>query len=206
MLVLMQTRHKVLIFFGLMMLAMGSWFVLPESLQTRFETIIDPTVGPANAQESGQGRIEGFFTGLKLWAEHPLTGVGPAAWRPASGSKIESHNLYGQLVGELGTLGLMAFLFLAGTLMWNLRRLKRMTHPIRGDTPDLLLHQMSKSIFASTILLFCMGVFGHNLLRYNWAWYCAFTAVALGVCRERRFASDFSGEDSWAYSTSPAVA
>lgn len=206
MLVLMQTRHKILIFFGLAMLAMCSWFVLPESLQNRFETIIDPSVGPANAQESGQGRIEGFFVGLKLWAEYPLTGVGPAAWRPASGSKIESHNLFGQLVGELGTLGLMAFVFLAGALLWNLRRVKRLTHPVWGETPDLLLHQMSKSIFASTILLFCMGVFGHNLLRYNWAWYCAFTAVALGVCRERRSAPDFSEEDSWAYSTSPAVA
>ena len=34
-----------------------------ESIQT----IIDPSVGPANAQESGQGRIDGFFIGMKLW-------------------------------------------------------------------------------------------------------------------------------------------
>src|SRR5262249_45479481 len=35
------------------------WTALPLSLQNRFETIIDPTVGPANAQESAEARSEG---------------------------------------------------------------------------------------------------------------------------------------------------
>src|SRR5262245_2045361 len=205
-LLLTQTRHKIVIFAGLSMLAAASWFVLPESLQNRFETIIDPSVGPANAQESSQGRIEGFYTGLDLWAKYPLTGCGPAAWRPASGSKIESHNLYGQVVGELGTIGLCAFAFLAAVLLWNLRKLRRMTHPQRGDVPDVHLYQLARAITASTLLLFCMGVFGHNLLRYNWAWYCAFTAVALGICRDRRVAAPAHSEDTWTYSTSFAVA
>jgi O-antigen ligase len=203
-LLVMQTRHKIVILAGLSVLAIGSWFVLPESLQNRFETIIDPSVGPANAQESGQGRIEGFFIGMKLWSDFPVTGVGPAAWRPASGSPIESHNLYGQVVGELGTVGLMAFLFLAGALLWNSRRLRRLTHPERGEVPNRNLYNLAGAITASTLLLFCMGMFGHNLLRYNWAWYCAFTAVGLGICRDRLNASEH--EESWAYSTLPAVA
>ncbi len=204
--ILAQTRQKVLIFLGLSLLAACSWFVLPESLQNRFETIIDPSVGPANAQESGQGRIEGFFVGLKLWSEYPLTGCGPGAWRPASGSKIESHNLFGQLVGELGTFGLAAFLFMSGALFWQLLRLKRLTHPQTGLTPDASLHHLAKAMIASTLLLFCQGLFGHNLLRYNWVWYCAFTAVALGVCRERLTATDDEHRHAWDFSTSPAVA
>ena len=82
-----------------------AFVALPESLQTRFETIINPEVGPKNAQESGEGRLLGLTTGFSLWAANPLNGIGPGAWRPATGSKIESHNLYGQLIGELGTLG-----------------------------------------------------------------------------------------------------
>jgi hypothetical protein len=205
-LLLMQTRHKIVILAGLAILAASSWFVLPESLQNRFETIVDPSVGPANAQESSQGRIEGFFIGMKLWSDYPLTGVGPAAWRPASGSKIESHNLYGQLVGELGTMGLVAFTFLVSALLWNSRKLRRITDPVRGDVPNRNLHQLSRAITASTLLLFCMGMFGHNLLRYNWAWYCAFTAVALGICRDRRAAALDLSEGEWAFSTSRAVA
>jgi hypothetical protein len=205
MLLLVHTRNKFAILTALSMLAVCSWFLLPESLQTRFETIIDPSVGPANAQESGQGRIQGFFIGLKLWADYPLTGCGPAAWRPASGSKIESHNLYGQLVGELGAIGLVAFVFLSAALLWNLRRLRRLTHPLHGEAPDLRLFQLARAITASTWLLFCLGVFGHNLLRYNWGWYCAFTAVALGICRDR-LADSEEVETQWGSSTSPAVA
>lgn len=204
-LVLMQTRHKFVILMGLCLLAACSWFVLPESLQNRFETIIDPSVGPANAVESGQGRIEGFFTGLNLWAQYPLTGCGPAAWRPASGSKIESHNLYGQLVGELGTIGLAAFLFLAGTLLWNLRTLRRWTHPERGFTPNSNLYHLAGAMIASTALLFVEGVFGHNLLRYNWVWYAAMTAVALGICHERLAVSETESTSAWGYSTWPAA-
>jgi hypothetical protein len=205
-LLVMQTRHKIIILAGLSVLAVCSWFVLPESLQLRFETIIDPSVGPANAQESGQGRIEGFFTGLDLWAQYPLTGCGPAAWRPASGSKIESHNLYGQLVGELGTIGLFAFSFLAGALLWNLRKLRLMTHPERGEVPNVNLYHLTRAIAASTLLLFCMGLFGHNLLRYNWAWYCAFAAVALSVCRDRQSTAPAHLEGAWRFSISPSVA
>lgn len=204
-LLLMQTRHKFVILMGLMMLAACSWFVLPESLQNRFETIIDPSVGPANAQESGQGRIEGFFTGLKLWSQYPLTGCGPAAWRPASGSKIESHNLYGQLVGELGTMGLVAFLFLAGSLLWNLRTLRRWTIPERGLTPDNKLYQLAGAMIVSTLLLFVEGVFGHNLLRYNWVWYAALTAASLGICHDRLANVETECEGAWGYSMSPAA-
>ena len=97
----MQIRRKWSLLLITVLVAPGAFLLLPESMQTRFETIIYPEVGPANAQESGQGRIDGFLMGMKLWGRYPVSGVGPGAWRPATGSAIESHNLYGQLAGEL---------------------------------------------------------------------------------------------------------
>src|SRR5207237_2058652 len=190
-------KHRILVFSGLAMLAAASWFVLPESLQNRFETIVDPSVGPANAQESGQGRVEGFFTGLKLWSEFPATGCGPGAWRPASGSKIESHNVYGQVVGELGTIGLLSFTFLVSALFWNLRKLKRFSHPEYGLVPNPHLYRLARAIGISTVLLLFEGIFGHNLLRYNWSWYCALTAVGLGICRERSSETSAESQNAW---------
>ena len=35
------------------------FLALPESLQTRFETIVNPEVGPKEAERSGEGRIQG---------------------------------------------------------------------------------------------------------------------------------------------------
>jgi O-antigen ligase len=178
-------KRKVLYLSAFAAIGVVSLAALPDVLLTRFETIIDPSVGPANAQESGRGRIEGFFTGLRLWADYPLAGCGPSAWRPASGSKLESHNLYGQLVGELGTIGLIAFLFMLGALLLNLRKLKRLTDPEAGPVDEPRLYHLAQAMTQSVILLLFEGLFGHNLYRYNWVWYCAFTAVALGVCRAR---------------------
>ncbi|MFO0809870.1 MAG: O-antigen ligase family protein [Gemmataceae bacterium] len=182
---LLQTRQKLLAVMGLGVLACASWFVLPESLQNRFETIIDPSKGPANAQESGQGRIEGYVTGLKLWSEYPVSGCGPLAWRPASGSKIESHTLYGQVMGEMGTAGVLAFGALVSALGLNLRKVAKLTKPGTGVVEDRSLFHLARAMQVSLFLLLFEGLFGHNLYRYNWSWYCAFTAVALGVCKAR---------------------
>jgi hypothetical protein len=210
-LLLMQTRHKTLAAVLLGVLAGSSWFVLPDSLKTRFETIIDPSVGPANAQESGMGRIQGLIHGVELLNRFPLTGCGPGAWRPATGSPIEAHSLYGQCMGELGFAGIIAFGGLAIALATHLRKLARLTKPGRGPAPDPSLHSLARAMQASLFLLFFLGFFGHNLYRYNWAWYCAFTAVALGVCQDRvrqaAFAPDADDEAThgWDYSISPAA-
>lgn len=152
------------------------FFALPESLQTRFETIINPEVGPESARESGEGRIEGLFKGIELWAANPLSGVGPGAWRPATGSKIESHNLYGQILGETGTLGFLAFAFLVGCFVINLRRVHRSRMP---DATNEFLIQLGTAIGTSLVLLLVMGCFGHNLFRFTWLWYGGFLIIAV---------------------------
>ncbi len=49
---------------GLAVVAVGCvpvlWGALPDALQTRFETIVNPEVGPANARESAHNRLEGL--------------------------------------------------------------------------------------------------------------------------------------------------
>jgi hypothetical protein len=205
---LLQSRHKLPAAILLCVLAGASWFVLPDSLKTRFETIIDPSVGPANAQESGMGRIQGLVNGVALLNRFPLTGCGPGAWRPATGSPIESHSLYGQAMGELGLAGIFAFGILVVALFVHLRKLKQLTRP-GGAAPDTSLYHLARAMGTSLLLLLFLGFFGHNLYRYNWAWYCAFTAIALGVCHDRLRAGvyDFDEADyGWDYSNSPAVA
>jgi O-antigen ligase len=162
--------------------------VLPDSLQTRFETIVNPEVGPANARQSGEGRIQGFFTGLELWQRNPLTGVGPGAWRPGTGSKIESHNLYGQLVGETGTLGAAAFLLLLACFWTNLRAI----HRVRKAAPEWqndLPFTLASAVGVTLLLLLFLGNFGHNLFRFNWLWFGGFLIIARH-CIARRVEED----------------
>jgi O-antigen ligase len=171
---------------------------LPASLQLRFETILNSDVGPENAKQSGEGRIEGLFKGLDLWMANPLTGVGPGAWRPATRSRIESHNLYGQIAGETGTLGLVAFVFLIACFWRNSRRVRQLAR--RNDIdPNSFLVQVSSAVATSVFLLLFMGNFGHNLFRFSWLWYGGFLIIANHCLSQqlRTVTADEPIEDEW---------
>jgi O-antigen ligase len=160
------------------------WAALPPTLQNRFETIIDPEVGPANAQESGEGRIYGLMMGLELWARNPATGVGPGAFRPATGSLTEPHNLYGQLLGEMGTLGGLTFAAVLLAFWANLRAVKRTYRQNLEWEHDFLYH-LPRAIGLAVLLLLFEGNFGHNLLRFNWLWYGGFLIIAHHCIQQR---------------------
>lgn len=181
------TRYRYKAMAAFVVAAPLSFVALPESLQTRFETIINPDVGPANAKESGEGRIQGLTMGFRQWANNPLSGIGPGAWRPANRTKIESHNLYGQLVGETGTLGLLAFLAILACFWKNLRAVRR----VRRDVPEWendLVFTLPQAIGVAVCLLLFMGNFGHNLFRFTWLWYGGFLIIARH-CVARRVAT-----------------
>jgi hypothetical protein len=160
------------------------WAALPPELQNRFETIIHPEVGPKSAIESGEDRLLGLRTGLELWGKYPATGCGPGVWRPATGLLIESHNLYGQTVGEMGTLGAIAFAGILLSFWANLRWVRKAyaQHPEWGR--DFISYCTSAVGWAVFLLLF-EGNFSHNLFRYAWLWYGGFLVIARHCLRER---------------------
>ncbi len=189
------TRYRTRAALALAVAAPLAFVALPDSLQTRFETIINPEVGPANARESGQGRLIGFFTGLDLWARSPFTGVGPGAWRPATGSKIESHNLYGQLLGETGSAGAVGFLAIVGCYWVNLRAIKRMRAAAPPEEQNDLVFTLPRAIGVALFLLLFLGAVGHNLFRFTWLWFGGFLIIARH-CAARRVAA-WEAEAAW---------
>jgi O-antigen ligase len=182
--IVLRSRYRWPLLLASVLLAPALWAVLPPSLQNRFETIIHPEVGPANAIESGQDRVVGFETGLELFARHPLTGIGPGAWRPATGHLVESHNLYGQLLGEMGLLGAVTFLAILACFWMNLRAIRKTyrAHPEWGR--DFLYH-VGGAIALAVLLLLAEGAAGHNLFRYSWLWYGGFLIIARHCVRQR---------------------
>jgi O-antigen ligase len=183
--VILRSRHRWL---GISAAAIGAplvFLLLPESLQTRFETIVNPEVGPENARVSGEGRIEGFVKGMELIEAYPATGIGPGSWRPATGSKLESHNLYGQLCGEMGFLGVVTFTAILVCFAWNLLKLRRAARndPARAGALEF---RLGSAVAMSVFLLLFMGNFGHNLFRHNWLWFGGFLIIALHVAQKRK--------------------
>lgn len=181
------TRYRMTALAGFAVGAPLAFVALPESLQTRFETIVNPDVGPANAKESGEGRLLGLTLGFKQWMNSPLTGIGPGAWRPANNTKIESHSLYGQLVGETGTLGLLAFLAMLVCFRANLRAVARVRREVPAWENDLVF-TLPRAVGVALFLLLLMGLGGHNLFRFTWLWYGGFLIIARH-CVARRLAN-----------------
>lgn len=182
--VILQSRQRWLGLAAAAILAPMAFLALPPSLQNRFETMINPEVGPESARVSGDGRIDGFLKGMELIAAYPATGVGPGSWRPATGSKLESHNLIGQLCGEMGMLGVITFVAILGCFAVNLRWMRRAA---RRDPagPLEFEHRVSGAVAMAIFLLLVMGLFGHNLFRHNWLWFGGFLIIGRYVVQKR---------------------
>lgn len=182
--VAMASRHRFKWLLLFAMMAPLAWNMLPEDRQNRFLTLIDPSYGPANAQESVEGRRQGWRNGVLLWNEHPIVGAGPGAFVPATGSGLESHHLYGQVLGEMGTLGALALAgILAGFFLnaWEAYRLYRANPAEAAVFPTQVIYVIVQTV----LLLLLLGFAGHNLYRYTWLWFGAFQLIALDCLRQR---------------------
>lgn len=159
------------------------WSLLPEQLHNRFRTLVDSSAGPANAQQSAEGRTKGLLDGLRLWGRSPATGFGPNSFGKAAGHGFQAHSLYGQTLGEMGTLGLLTLAGMVACFALNAAEARRFgrDHPEEG----VFLRNLSRAVSVAVVLLLVMGFGSHNLYRYTWLWFGAFQGIALYCLRER---------------------
>jgi hypothetical protein len=172
------------------LMALGApllWVALPENLKNRYRTIWDPTVNES-ANVSAEGRLEGFWDGLQNWQNSPLWGVGPDCHGLALDKNFLSHFLYGQIPGELGTLGVVAFLMLLFCYVANHFEILscRSFLKQRGMGKECeYCYAVSLATLGSVILMLFLGFSGHNGYRFTWLWVAAFQAVALSILKSK---------------------
>lgn len=185
------------IFIGSMILSL-IWILMPSESKSRFKTIWDPEEGPANAQVSAEGRVEGFKAGMEMFRRHPFTGVGVGNFVPyriqqVDGVELEAHNLPGQLLGEMGLLGAVTFLMVLGAIWGNFRNTAYCAVN-QSDEVVIILRDLSRACIFSLFLLILLGLTGHNLYRFNWLWIAAFSLLALQFVQERLKSIEIRGK------------
>jgi O-antigen ligase len=183
-----RSRYRGAMFVLVLCMAPILWMALPPSLQNRFETIVNPAAANSGAKASAEGRLHNFLLGIQLWSQNPVAGVGPGAWRTATGSETEPHNLYAQVIGETGTIGVGTFLLLLLTFWWNWRRVRQMARQ-RPDLAPSFSAQLASGVGVGVLLLLFLGNSGHNLYRYNWVWYGGWLVLARHFLEARMKAS-----------------
>ncbi len=180
-------------FAGLIVLAGAlvlGWHYTPEDLKYRFLSTFYKGVAPAAAaaDTSAEGRLDGLFHGIQIFFENPVMGVGPGNFPYTWERAMSSHNLYGQLLGELGAVGFIAFFLLVWTIYRTHRRNRLRIDELQGGDsmagydPGLrLMRLLSVASVQTLILLLFNGNFGHNLYRYNWLWIGVIAIVTAHV-------------------------
>jgi hypothetical protein len=177
------SRRRGVLFVLLALAVPVGWSMLPAELHARFRTLVDPSAGPANAQESAEGRTKGIVDGLRLWGRSPATGFGPNSFGKAAGHGFQAHNLYGQTLGELGGLGAIALCGMLLAFALNAAEVRRLARD--HGWKDTFPARLSRAVSLSVLLMLVMGLGSHNLYRYTWMWFGAFQGIALHCLRLR---------------------
>ncbi len=178
-----RSHNKLKSLIVICIVAAVTWNFMPQEKKVRIETIIDPEAmleGPEaekfrkSAEESAESRGKGFRDGYQLLMKSPVLGFGAGSFKMARGkvgddAAMQAHNMYGQLMGELGVLGVLAFLvYLGKVISMNMTILRH---------SELNLASFAEACVMGIILLLFNGYAAHNLYRFNWLWIAAFTSI-----------------------------
>jgi O-antigen ligase len=154
------------------------WVVIPQQYKARYET-----VNQLQDDESYQNRVLSWRGGVQMFLSNPVTGVGPGNYTYANGTKfwpgiprhwLNAHSLYFQLLGELGSVGILTF----GSYVICLFVLNRRTaRTLKERGASVLLRQYPGFCNASLYLLLLTGYSAHNLYRNTWALLGAISAA-----------------------------
>lgn len=164
----------------------GGWHLMPADKQERIESIWNKDVGPANAHESAQGRIEGMIISMRMFSENPLTGVGAGkenylGYRSAMGeSAFQAHVLYGEVLSEFGLVGGFLFVGLVAAIWrWNLFVRRLIPPHARGD--QQFCRCFAGAMIMVLLLLLILGLAGHNFHRNIWLFLAAWTSNLVDI-------------------------
>ncbi|HBT77955.1 MAG TPA: hypothetical protein DEB39_13765 [Planctomycetaceae bacterium] len=163
------------------------WFSMNENLKDRYRTIWNPSSNKG-ATDSALGRVEGFWGGIRNFENSPIWGIGPECHPFTTPTKLQTHQLYGQIIGELGLIGIFAFLSLLGAILfnhWEIIQLRKTLRDVGREKDADYCYRVSGGVVITVFLLLLLGLGGHNMLRYTWVWYAAFQGIAVSILREK---------------------
>ena len=153
-----------------------AWTVIPDKQRDRYHTLVDPNYQSVyGASPIGSYRATSFLVAIDLLKERPVLGFGPMSYCEKYGHM--PHNLYSQVLSELGIAGALAFIMIVLGVAQNALDARRIVRGLEV-TCSFPWHVVIAASY-SILLLVIMG-WGFNFLYWHvWLWFGGFQICAM---------------------------
>ncbi len=156
------SKHRIKLFLATGIIFIVAMILMGSDYISYMSTILD--FGASD--RSAASRFEGLRHGFEMLIRKPVFGVGPGCYPVARrmwfGWGLWSHNIYGQLAGDLGLAGLIAWGLFVFTYLKECFLMKRAAY----SKP--LLNNIMMAVIVSNIVCLVLGFFAHMLYGYFW--------------------------------------
>lgn len=172
------------------------WIAMPDdyrkqllSLKSMDEVVLS---NGGTVDESLDGSmVERWEIVLDAWTiflDHPILGVGIDAFRTARGERFnrwqDTHNLYLQILTNLGIIGAIAFFVLLLSIFKNLTGAKRGLEGLAGRE-NFWLFQLAQAVTVFILARLIVGMFGMDLYENYWWMAGGLSVVIFRLARSR---------------------
>jgi probable O-glycosylation ligase (exosortase A-associated) len=168
-LLVLASRRKLLVAAVLGIGLLVLWVRLPQSMKDRYATI-----QTYHTELTYQQRVETAKLGFRMFADHPLTGVGLGSFMVArveeyDGVWLQPHNVYAQVAAEMGALGIVAFAAFLISLLSACRAARRRLPRTGLSIPETRwLDRLCVGVMIVLAALLVQGLAGHNFGRWHY--------------------------------------
>lgn len=192
--VLLRSKHKFKFIAAAVVVVLIAVPLIPQQYIARFESI----TGQEAEGKSKVKRLEILQDAAIIFTEHPF-GVGVSAFptirEQRFGRTQDTHNLYMEVLTNLGIQGFIIWALMIAAIFRNIRRLLRETGeqlsqlaargpperdtPIAGHVRDLeLMRAMLQAVAAYVVVRLAVGFFGMDLYEIYW-WFSMGIVIAI---------------------------
>jgi len=189
-------ERKLLSSVMLLVFLSAAFLLAPSQTITRFATLsnmssmlefsdpLDTTMVSEYGSMGSRWRL--LLRSLHVFMEHPVFGVGIGNYVVESlrvfGAWTPTHNLYTEILAELGIIGFVLFISIIVLTFRNLRTAKKQLFKIEPE--ESFKQQIIWAVWAFLVMRLVVGFFGHDLLNNYWWVGGGLSVVLLRLAKE----------------------
>jgi len=180
-----QAKHKLLTCGACVVLGVLIWANLPPEYQQRYLTVESYAEG-GQLDASNELRLEVWKAGWLIFSKYPIVGVGAGQFANAygtiylagrSGDWMNPHNLFIQVICELGIVGLVVF----GFFLWQIAKGIRVVLREQGNSAVALCYEVGAACSVMYVGIFIVSTVSHTLYRPYWYLLGGLVAANRGI-------------------------